>query len=174
MMTKTDEAQLTRWNQFLTGWKLAAKNKNMLLIGDINLDFLRWDNPDPTHEKMVSRTREVIESAGHIQVIKGHTRTWRGQADSLLDHCWLNMPNRLICTLNEKRGSSDHNVVTVIIRTKNRVFSAPEIQKRSWKKISEAGLKSVLCKIDWSSFFLTDNLDEKNSIFEQKVSSASE
>ena len=86
-ITKSDEAQLFRWNKFLTGWKLAARAKHCVLIGDTNLDQLKWNNPDNAHEKMVLWTKEVIEEAGHIQVIENFTRSWPGQSDSLVDHC---------------------------------------------------------------------------------------
>ena len=44
--SKTEAAQLERWNLFLEGWKLASQKKMCLLIGDTNLDYSRWDNPD--------------------------------------------------------------------------------------------------------------------------------
>ena len=69
--TKSEAAQLERWNLFLKGWKLAAKHKMCILIGDTNLDFCKWENPDARHAKMVQRTKEVMEDSGHIQLIKG-------------------------------------------------------------------------------------------------------
>ena len=167
--TKTLDAQLDRWNKFLLGWKKATKNKNVVLIGDTNLDFLRWDSPDQSHEKMVQRSKDVFEAAGHIQVIKGATRTWKGQVDSLVDQVWMDKPQRLISQHNELRGSSDHNLIYILVRTKDRHFDAPEIFRRSWKMFSAEIFKLKLSEIDWTPFYSTDNLDVKNTFFEENV-----
>ena len=167
--TKTLDAQLERWNKFLIGWKKATKNKNVVLIGDTNLDYLRWLTPDQHHEKMVQRPKDVFETAGHIQIIKGATRTWRGQVDSLVDHVWLDKPQRLISHHNELRGSSDHNLIYIILRTKDRHFDSQEIFRRSWKLFSAEKFKLKLSEIDWTPFWNTDNLDQKNTFFEENV-----
>ena len=167
--TKTDEAQLERWNKFLIGWKWASKSKFCVLVGDTNLDFLKWQNPDRKHEKMVQRTKDVIEEAGHTQIIKGKTRSWQGQNDSLIDHCWLDKPQRVISHQNDERGSSDHNHISIILRTKDRCFTAPEMKKRSWNFFSPDVFKNKISEIDWNPIFETNDLDIKNSYFEEKV-----
>ena len=100
-LTKTDRAQLDRWNGILEGWKLAARNPMCTVIGDINLDFLTWQTPEPTHVNMVTRTKDEIETRGFIQVIRGHTWSWRNQQDSMVDQCWLSKLDRLISWANE-------------------------------------------------------------------------
>ena len=95
--TKADPAQLERWNNVIKGWKAAAaKGRMCTLIGDTNLDYLRWETPETSHQKMVATTKDEMETMGFTQAIKGHTRSWRGQNDSLVDQCWLNFPDRLI------------------------------------------------------------------------------
>ena len=74
----TEQAQLNRWNLILHGWKRAASSKNCMFIGDTNLDFVRWHNPDKAHQKMILRTREEMEPLGFLQIINGVTRMWRG------------------------------------------------------------------------------------------------
>ena len=143
-------------------------------MGDINLDFLKWQNPDRVHEKMTQRTKDAIEGAGHVQIIKGATRSWRGQTSSLIDNCWLDKPQRIISHHNEVRGSSDHNHISIILRMKDRCFSAPELQKRSWKDFSPKIFKKEISEIDWNPIFETDNLNLKNSYFEEKVGLALE
>ena len=172
--SKTEAAQLERWNLFLEGWKLAAKKKMCLLIGDTNLDYYRWDNPDACHTKMVQRTKDVLEAAGHVQIIRGVTRCWPGQADSLVDQCWVNRPNRIISHQNQVRSSSDHNNISVLVRTKDRMTDSQEILKRSWKDFSPELFRQEISKLDWSSFYQTENLDLMNTIFEENVLSALE
>ena len=159
--TKTDAAQLERWNLFLIGWKKAARNKFCILIGDVNLDFCRWHNPEPAHIKWY-RGRNV-------QIIQGITRTWRNTTDSLVDHIWMDKPNRIISHQNELRASSDHNVISVIVRTKDRCYAAQEMKGRCWKKFSQVIFREKISTIDWTPLFLSDNLDVKNTIFEEEI-----
>ena len=172
--TKSDAAQLARWNLFLNGWKKAAKSKMCILVGDMNLDYLQWDKPEPRHAKMVQRTKDTIEEAGHIQLIQGMTRCWRGQADSLVDHCWVSRPQRIVSHLNEVRASSDHNLISLLVRTKDKMCVSQELLKRSWKDFSPTKFQQELGMIDWSSFYQTDNLDYMNTFFEEHVGAALE
>ena len=167
--SKTEAAQLECWNLFLDGWKLAAKKKMCLLIGDTNLDYHRWDNPDASHSKMVQRTKDVLEAAGHVQIIKGITRSWPGQVDSLVYQCWVNRPGRIISHLNQVRSSSDHNTISVLVRTKDKMAASQEILKRSWKNFSPEKYRQEISKLDWSTFYQTENLDIMNTIFEENV-----
>ena len=56
----SDIAQLDRWNQILVGWKAAAKYSMCTIIGDMNLDYLKWQTPDFSLQKMVDRTKDEI------------------------------------------------------------------------------------------------------------------
>ena len=118
---KEDSAQLGRLNQIMDYWKLAARDPLYILIGDLNIDYLKSHSPSQAHTRMVDRIRDGMESKGFTQVIKGHTRSWRGQTDSLVDHCWLDKPERLVSFANEDRASSDHNHISDIIRTKDKL-----------------------------------------------------
>ena len=140
-LSKTDQAQLDRWNLLLTGWKLAAKSKNCLLIGDFNLDYSRWNNAEGAQKKMIQRTKEEMEPLGFVQVISNITRTWHGQADSIIDHCWLNSPQKLISHQNQFRGSSDHNMISVVMRSKDKITNPQVIRKRIWKNFSLASYR---------------------------------
>ena len=162
-------AQLECWNLFLKGWKRAARRNMCVLIGDTNLDFARWQNPEESHKKMVDRMKEVMETEGFIQVIKGITRMWPGQVDSLVDQCWLNMPQRLFSHTNETRGSSDHNFISVLLRTKERNLPAQEMRKRQWSLFNPATYREKISRIDWTSFYSSQNLDILNTIFEENV-----
>ena len=143
-----------------------------ILVGDMNLDYFHWDKPDPRHAKMVQRTKDIIEEAGHVQLIQGMTRCWRGQADSLVDHCWVSRPQRIVSHLNEARGSSDHNLISLLVRTKDKMVASQELLKRSWKDFSPSKFQQELSQIDWSSFYQTENLDLMNTMFEEYVGAA--
>ena len=45
--------QEVRWNRVVQKWKELAKNTKCIVIGDMNLDHLRWSNPEQHLELMV-------------------------------------------------------------------------------------------------------------------------
>ena len=53
--------QENRWETIVSQWRRAGLNKRCLLIGDINLDYTRWCNPDPFNEHMVELVQNTIE-----------------------------------------------------------------------------------------------------------------
>ena len=167
--TKTDGAQLTRWNTILARWKTAARDPLCTVIGDLNLDFLNWQDPTPAHASMIARTKDEIETRGFTQIIRGHTRTWRQQRDSLLDHCWVTKPDRVINWENTPRGSSDHNYISVTMRTKDKVINCQETTKRLWKNFVPQLFKDKIGTLDWSEFYTCQNIDILNAIFVEKV-----
>ena len=168
--SKTEAAQLARWNIFINCWKRAAKDKTCIVIGDTNLDYLTWDNPETHLAKMVDRTKLEIETIGFIQIIRGVTRSWRKQRDSLLDQCWTNRPECIISWQNEQDASSDHNIINLVVRMKEKCFSSQEIKKRHWKFFCPLIFREEIGKLDWTPLYEAEKVDLMNSIFEEKMS----
>ena len=110
-----------------------------------------------------------MEPLGFLQIISGVTRTWRGQTDSLIDQCWINRPQRLISQQNELRGSSDHNMISVIYRTKDKIHSPQVIRKRLWKNFSLNKYREEVKNIDWSPLTKSTDVNFMNNFFEQKL-----
>ena len=76
-------------------WKSATGNNDMMVLGDINLDLVKWGNPEYGAAKMVDKVKLEIETLGFHQMVKGITRAWNGKPDSCIYHCWMNTPARL-------------------------------------------------------------------------------
>ena len=167
--TLTEAAQLERWSKILDGWKRAAQSPHCTVLGDLNLDYLTWNNPQPSHLNMVNKTKAEIETLGFSQIIRGHTRTWRGQKDSLVDQCWSTRPDRIVSWLNETRGWSDHNYTDILLRTKDRKDRTQEIKKRVWKNFQPEEFRNKISKIEWGNFYNCENIDIVNDTFEQKI-----
>ena len=139
------------------------------MIGDTNIDYLRWQDPEASHQRLTDRTKDEVDTIGFTQVIEGHTRSWKGQQDSLVDKCWLNRPNRLISWVNEDRSKSDHNYIAVILRTKDKTFKNNEVHKRLWKNICPIKFKNEISNIDWGGFYDCNNIYLLNDTFENEV-----
>ena len=54
-LTVSPMAQNIRWNQIINSWKLASRDVMCTLVGDTNLDYLKWGHPEDSHRRMVER-----------------------------------------------------------------------------------------------------------------------
>ena len=56
--TDSPNMQLARWNRQLDGWKAAAAvNPCCVVVGDLNLDYNKWNLPSMNVARMVARTK---------------------------------------------------------------------------------------------------------------------
>ena len=168
--SNSDRQQLERWTKFVTSWKKAAGKYEVVVVGDTNIDFLRWDSPDPQKKKMVDKVKQEVETLGFYQLIEGFTRCWNEQPESLIDQCWVNIPQKLIYMKNIVQAFSDHNLIIVCMRTKDRQKDRHEIVKRVRKNFDVLKYKSDITQIDWSELLENDDIDIINSQFVEKLS----
>ena len=98
--TSTDRAQTLRWFKFVESWKRTAVNRDVVVIGDTNLDYSRLSNPDQAHQIMVDKMKLDVEMNGFHQLVQGITWSWPGQPDSLLDQVWVNNLGKVISVNN--------------------------------------------------------------------------
>ena len=92
--------QIARWDRQLAGWTAAAAgNANCIVIGDLNLDFLNWDQQAYHNARMVERTKTEVETLGFSQLVVGITRSCVGQEDSTVDHIWSNNVDRVVSSM---------------------------------------------------------------------------
>ena len=138
---------------------------DITVLGDTNLDYFRWLQPEYGVAKMVDRVKEDIETLGFGQIIQGVTRTWPGQPDSLIDQCWMNSLGRIIYYRNIERAFSDHNLIIVSFRTKRRIEDKHEVVKREMKIFYTKIYREEIAKIDWRDLYQSGDLDEIYHIF---------
>ena len=161
--------QEERWRVIVKNWKAASKNRNCLVIGDLNLDYLKWNSPDYHQEEMTNLIQQQIESIGYIQVIDTMTRAWENQTESLIDHVWLNCPRRLHSHLNTLRTISDHNIVGANISLRDIKTGGHNILRRKWKKFRPSRYIEKLKQIDWATLYSETNPDTANTMFEKTI-----
>ena len=139
------------------------------MIGDLNLDFRKWSNPEPGHARMVDRLKSLIETQGFCQIIRGMTRCWPGQPDSQVDHCWTNAPWMVLSHSNEVWSTSDHDLIGVMLCTKERMETNHEIQGRDWKQMDVDRYRNSVKKIDWSDFYLEKYVIILSNMFTERL-----
>ena len=127
-------AQLERWLSFLDQWERAMQeNKEIHVMGDTNLDFLKWNNPNQPGSNQRNRLHKLSHAVfdrifpfGFVQLISVPTRFWPGQEPSGLDHWYSNKPGKLSDIQVNNHGGSDHKLLFGI-RYSKAVISKPKL-----------------------------------------------
>ena len=151
--------QILRWFKFVDSWKRAAASGDTMVFGDTNIDYCRWASLDPKHSRMVEKMKEEIKTIGFHQMVTEVTRSWSGQPDSLIDQCWVNAPQRIIVVKNLVRSFSDHNLVLVSFRTKNKIENKHKFHRRERRNFDGDQYRRDIGNIDWKPFFDSEDLD---------------
>jgi hypothetical protein len=140
----TVAAQLQRWCMFLDMWEKALQEgKEVVVMMDANIDFLKWTKADLPANDNTRRLRPLIDQLftrifphGVSQLVTTATRSWPGQTDSGLDHIYSNKPDKLSEVHTEFRGNSDHKLIKITRFSKSLIISARYVRKRSFKNFS--------------------------------------
>ena len=163
------ERQEERWTRVVDQWRRAGANKNCIVLGDLNLDYLRWQNQSQSHMRMTEMIQEDIETIGFVQLLTSHTRTGVNQADSLIDHVWTNRSDRVLSYFNDIRGDSDHNLIGLDVSKKDIKTGGFIIRRRAWNNFSEARFVQTIKDIDWTDVLEDSNIDTANSRVEERL-----
>ena len=134
--SETDLQQKTRWKKFTEQWKKASIGANVFVVGDTNIDLVKWDNPEQTVATLVEMIKTDIETLGYSQVVEGVTRSWPYTADSAIYQVWTNSGNRILQCMNITRGVADHNLIVLIIRLSGQTNRPTEMIKRCSSKVT--------------------------------------
>ena len=165
----TEEFQVDRLKSFVRQWTIASREGHCLVLGDLNLDILRWRNPPQAHQEMVNCIKTNIETLNFSQIIVGYTRSWPGAVDSLIDHCWTNQVDKILSMRNIVKAVGDHNVLEIIVRTKGKILTEQDVLKRNWKKMNLKRFLENAAKIKWELVQKMENLDLANSWMEEQI-----
>ena len=125
-------------------------------MGDTNLDFRKWDNPNqpgsnqrnPLH-KLSHAIFDRIFPFGFVQLISVPTRFWPGQEPSGLDHWYTNKPGKLSEIQVNNQGGSDHKLIFGIRFSKSVISKPKIIKKRSYKNFDPLHFLSRIQLISW-------------------------
>ena len=162
-------AQLARWIRFLKQVEDAGTTATIHIIGDLNLDFLKWQVPDRAHSDMVNCTKNILESNGFTQLVRGATRSWPGQLDSLIDHLWSNDHSRVMSCVNEVEAVGDHNCITGHIRITGRYSKRLDTRRRNFKTFDPVKYRERLAEVNWTEIYGINDVDIANDFLETKL-----
>ena len=160
---------MRRWNTFLAQVEKASTNSSCHIIGDFNLDHLRWATPPQKHMQLVNATKNCLEPSGFSQLVEGLTRSWPGQVDSCIDHIWSNNVERVINSTNLTKSVGDHNWICANIRLKGKDSKRLETHKRSYANFDPADYRRKLAEINWEDVYKIEDIDLANDFLEDKI-----
>ena len=163
----TQAAQLSRWNKATQQWLEAGRGNDCIVMGDCNVDAIKWDQGQTTPFTDIMDNNIIAQ--GFTQHIVGPTRFWPGCADTLIDHGWVNCPQKLVGHRNIDRAMSDHNVTELTISSTKKILNEQEILIRTKMKITDDEFCTKLENQDWISMYNTDNPDVAYSVLENNI-----
>ena len=165
----TQTAQLNRWQKTLSQWAAAGNGTNCFLLGDCNVDMLKWDTIGTTASPYINLLQNMIITQGFTQHIKGPTRFWPGCEATLIDHCWTNSVNKLLSHRNIPRATSDHNPIEAVITTKKQTKNCQETVLRKKMSVTKDEFCNQLNNKNWDILYSTEDPDVAYSILEENI-----
>ena len=160
--------QVQRWKKIIGQWIDGSSADSCLIIGDTNIDALKWTNPDQAIEEMVDTIKEEIITRNFQQIIQGPTRFWVNKDPSLIDQVWSNSPQRISEIKNFTRSTADHNVICVSHRMKAKQSTTQESVSRNWSNFKEDEFKRQITLEDWTPILSSKSLEEANFMFQEQ------
>ena len=138
------QAQQQRWDKFVSKWEMALdEGRECIVMGDVNLDFLKWDLVDLPSKDNCTRLRalsDIIFSRifphGVVQLVTTATRVSPRGPDSGLDHVYTNNPQKCSDIVTEFCGGSDYKLLRFTRFTKIKTRAPKYITKRSFKQFN--------------------------------------
>ena len=117
--------------KFITdNWVKAGDRAKCFVIGDLNIDQLKWTDPDFHHLPLINMVKNKLEVRGFNQLVSGPTRFWPNCEDSLVDHVWTNTPDMIISVRNITDSVADHNIIEMNLRLKGKCSTNKEVIRR--------------------------------------------
>ena len=171
-------AQLQRWIIFIDMWEKAlGEGKEVLVLGDINIDFLKWTQSNlPVNDSSV-RLKQLndqlfsrIFPLGVSQLVSTPTRVSPSDPPSGLDHIYSNKPEKCSDVRVEFNGGSDHKVLKITRFSKSEVRSSRYVRKRSYKNFCATKFCEAVKQLSWFDLYMCDCPTQAATILTGKIS----
>ena len=176
-VSKSLDAQLVRWVEFLNQWENGLKTDlECLVVGDLNLDHTKWTKDNLSPNSITAKLKPLIEILfdkilpyGIVQCVVGPTRFESNSTSSGLDHFWTSNPNKLSDVHTYFHGSSDHKLLIGTRYTKSVVRNPRYIKKRSYKNFNPNLFIQAVKRTSWWELYSCDDPEYAVEIFTRKL-----
>ena len=175
--SKSIQSQLERFCSFLTQWEAAlSEGREVIVMGDINLDFLKWARTDLSSTDSTVRLKPLIEALfsrifphGVSQLVKEAIRVWPGQSDSGLDHIYSNKPDKCSAIYLELTGGSDHKLLKFTRFAKSFNRKVKYVRKRSFKNFKSEDFVKAVRQLTWFDLYLCQDPTKAAELLTKKL-----
>ena len=176
-LSSTVDAQFQRWSIFLALWEKALlEGKEVVVMMDANLDFLKWTREDLPSNDSTYRLKSLIELLfnqiiphGVTQLVTVPTRSWPGQPEAGLDHIYSNKPDKLSEVFAEYAGGSDHKLIKVIRYAKSIKKKVRYVRKRSFKNFDSEKFLAAVRQISWWDVYMCQDAEVAAELLTSKL-----
>ena len=148
-----------------------------MVLGDINLDFLKWTRrnlPANDSSARLKQLNELIFSRifplGVSQLVTTATIVSPTDPPCGLDHIYTNRPDKCSDVQTELNGGSDHKVLKITRFSKANVRSARYVRKRSYKEFCPEKFSEAVKQISWFELYMCDSPTQAADILTKKLS----
>ena len=170
-------AQLERWLNFLDQWETAIQeDKEIHVLGDTNLDFLKWKDPGQPGSQQRNRLHKLSNAVfdrifpfGFVQLVSVPTRFWPGQEPSGLDHWYTNRSSKVSPIQVINQGASDHRFIFARRFSKSVIDKPRIIKKRSYKNFQPQEFLTAIQSISWWEVFSCEDVEKATEVFTNNV-----
>ena len=144
------EAQRERLRRQIQLWRNFQNNSHdVIIMGDANLCALKWEEEGYQHRELADFILDYLGDINGSQIVTGKTHMSGGggveDSSSCLDHCYTNVPEKIVSTKVVPVGNSDHLGIVVKKLTKFQATRPQVIRKRCYKYFdAEAFLIDIL------------------------------
>ena len=152
------------------------EGKEVIVMMDANLDFLKWTRDDLPVTDNTARLRPLVEQLfsqifphGVSQLVSVPTRSWPGQEDAGLDHVYTNKPEKLSNVHAEFTGDSDHKLIKIVRYAKSLQRNVRYVKKRVFKNFVDKDFQQAVQQLSWWDLYCCDDPDRAADILTSKL-----
>ena len=148
------------FNDLLT--RASTENKETLILGDFNVDFLKNDN-----NKVI---KDTFKLHGFTQLIKYATRITK-DSQTLIDLIATNRPSVVSFTEVLQTAISDHDMVCCLRRLNFSKFKQKTIKCRNYAHYNHESMNNDFLTVDWTPLYLLRDVNKAVQFFNTTVKS---
>ena len=150
-------------------WKTVQQgNKDIIVLGDANLCAHKWEDEGYPYKELAGQILDYLGETLSFQMVTQKTRHDLASS-SCLDHCYSNVPEKIVSTKAMAVGNSDHLGIVVRKLSKFPASRPQTIRKRSYKNFNaEAFLSEILASNINQEVVNKETLEEAAETFEYK------
>ena len=165
-------AQLERWEIMIKLWEKALReDREVLLLGDMNINSLKWAKADLPPGDYIHHQRPLIDLLFEKIIPLGVTQqvSVPTHNKSCLDHIYTNYAEKLSNVTAQINGGSDHKLVYAIRHAEAIRKKVRYVTKRSFKNFNPEAFKDAIKAVSWFEVYMAEDVNTAASLFTSKL-----